>query len=183
MQGEQSERLAAVVRHQFGRRGRATSIGLARSWAARSCSDKVWFFAAVAPMGLARQPARRLFQPAAGHRQFGGTDAVLSRAARHAIRQRVIRHQPPGSGLRLVSGPTRCGRRGKSPSGTEFGFFGDIQKSCRCTTGPFTGANAIESERGMGLVAFRRGAGHVDRAADQPLAARSRRCRGRRPTG
>ncbi len=24
----------------------------------------------------------------------------------------------------------------------------DIQKSCRCTTGPFTGANAIESERG-----------------------------------
>ncbi len=28
------------------------------------------------------------------------------------------------------------------------GFFGDIQKSCRCTTGPFTGANAIESERG-----------------------------------
>jgi len=29
-----------------------------------------------------------------------------------------------------------------------FTFFGDIQKSCRCTTGPFTGANAIESERG-----------------------------------
>jgi len=27
-------------------------------------------------------------------------------------------------------------------------FTGDIQKSCRCTTGPFTGANAIESERG-----------------------------------
>ena len=26
--------------------------------------------------------------------------------------------------------------------------FFDIQKSCRCTTGPFTGANAIESERG-----------------------------------
>ena len=29
-----------------------------------------------------------------------------------------------------------------------FSFYGDIQKSCRCTTGPFTGANAIESERG-----------------------------------
>jgi hypothetical protein len=27
-------------------------------------------------------------------------------------------------------------------------FFVDIQKSCRCTTGPFTGANSIESERG-----------------------------------
>lgn len=27
-------------------------------------------------------------------------------------------------------------------------LFADIQKSCRCTTGPFTGANAIESERG-----------------------------------
>jgi hypothetical protein len=27
-------------------------------------------------------------------------------------------------------------------------FYFDIQKSCRCTTGPFTGANAIESERG-----------------------------------
>ena len=27
-------------------------------------------------------------------------------------------------------------------------YFVDVQKSCRCTTGPFTGANAIESERG-----------------------------------
>lgn len=27
-------------------------------------------------------------------------------------------------------------------------FFADLQKSCRCTTGPFTGANSIESERG-----------------------------------
>ena len=27
-------------------------------------------------------------------------------------------------------------------------FYFDVQKSCRCTTGPFTGANAIESERG-----------------------------------
>ena len=26
--------------------------------------------------------------------------------------------------------------------------FFDVQKSCRCTTGPFTGANSIESERG-----------------------------------
>src|SRR5207342_1943755 len=26
--------------------------------------------------------------------------------------------------------------------------YTDIQKDCRCTTGPFTGANAIESERG-----------------------------------
>ena len=29
-----------------------------------------------------------------------------------------------------------------------FNVYGDLQKSCRCTTGPFTGANAIESERG-----------------------------------
>jgi carboxypeptidase family protein len=27
-------------------------------------------------------------------------------------------------------------------------IYGDLQKDCRCTTGPFTGANAIESERG-----------------------------------
>jgi hypothetical protein len=27
-------------------------------------------------------------------------------------------------------------------------FYFDVQKSCRCTTGPFTGANSIESERG-----------------------------------
>ena len=27
-------------------------------------------------------------------------------------------------------------------------FYADLQKSCRCTTGPFTGANSIESERG-----------------------------------
>ena len=27
-------------------------------------------------------------------------------------------------------------------------LYGDLQKDCRCTTGPFTGANAIEQERG-----------------------------------
>jgi len=29
-----------------------------------------------------------------------------------------------------------------------FNIYADLQKSCRCTTGPFTGANAIEQERG-----------------------------------
>src|SRR5207248_1845704 len=29
-----------------------------------------------------------------------------------------------------------------------FNLYADLQKSCRCTTGPFTGANSIESERG-----------------------------------
>lgn len=29
-----------------------------------------------------------------------------------------------------------------------FNVYADLQKSCRCTTGPFTGSNAIESERG-----------------------------------
>src|SRR5207244_4861979 len=29
-----------------------------------------------------------------------------------------------------------------------FNLYGDLQKDCRCTTGPFTGANSIESERG-----------------------------------
>jgi len=33
-------------------------------------------------------------------------------------------------------------------SKNRFNVYGDLQKSCRCTTGPFTGANAIESERG-----------------------------------
>jgi hypothetical protein len=33
-------------------------------------------------------------------------------------------------------------------SKNRFNIYGDIQKNCRCTTGPFTGANAIEQERG-----------------------------------
>ncbi len=33
-------------------------------------------------------------------------------------------------------------------SKNRFNVYGDLQKSCRCTTGPFTGANSIESERG-----------------------------------
>ena len=109
--------------------------------------DKVWFFAAVArwgsrvnqpgayfnPLqGIGNSAARTLFYPGQPGTPYANASYDTSRPAAgfdwyrtHSLRatwQVAERHR--------------------------IGWFGDIQKSCRCTTGPFTGANAIESERG-----------------------------------
>ena len=60
------------------------------------------------------------------------------------------RRARPAAGLelRLVPQSLRPHHHAGRHRRIAFNVYADLQKSCRCTTGPFTGANAIESERG-----------------------------------
>lgn len=99
--------------------------------------DQLWFFAAIGRWGS------RVNQPGAYFNKLQGQSGNPVTA--------TLAYEPdltrPAAGfdwyrthaLRATWQATEKNR---------FGFFGDIQKNCRCTTGPFTGANAIESERG-----------------------------------
>lgn len=99
--------------------------------------DKVWFFGAIARWGSRVNQPGAFYNALQGKSGIPGTPTIAfapdtSRPAasfdwyrNHSLRatwQASVKHR--------------------------LAFFGDIQKSCRCTTGPFTGANAIESERG-----------------------------------
>ena len=99
--------------------------------------DKLWFFAAIARWGS------RVNQPGAYYNALQGKSGNpvtptlfyapdLSRPAASFdwFRNNSLRTTWQASARQRVN------------------FYFDIQKSCRCTTGPFTGANAIESERG-----------------------------------
>jgi Carboxypeptidase regulatory-like domain len=110
--------------------------------------DRVWFFGAIGRWGTrVNQPGAfynslqgksgvagtpTLFYPGQPGTPFASTAPDTSRPAasfdwfrNHALRTTV-----------------------NVTSKQRVNFYFDIQKSCRCTTGPFTGANAIESERG-----------------------------------
>ena len=91
------------------------------------------------PLGLPREPARRLLQQVA--RQIGAFPA-----------RRPIAFEPDldPAGRRSFDWFRNHSLRTtwQATEKHKFAFFGDLQKSCRSTTGPFTGANAIESERG-----------------------------------
>ena len=99
--------------------------------------DKVWFFAAIGRWGS------RVNQPGAYFNKLQGKSGIPGTA--------TIAYEPdlsrPAAAFdwfrtHALRATWQMNEKNK------FGFFGDIQKNCRCTTGPFTGANAIESERG-----------------------------------
>ena len=99
--------------------------------------DKLWFFAAVARWGS------RVNQPDAYFNLLQGKSGVPGTPT---IAYAPDLSHPAASfdwyGNHALRGTLQATSRNR------FSFYGDIQKSCRCTTGPFTGANAIESERG-----------------------------------
>jgi hypothetical protein len=106
--------------------------------------DKLWYFAAIGRWGS------RVNQPGAYFNALQGTGQTVP-GGPVIIPGTTLGYSPDterpaasfdwyrNHSLRLTWQATERNK---------FGFFGDIQKSCRCTTGPFTGANAIESERG-----------------------------------
>jgi hypothetical protein len=99
--------------------------------------DKVWFFAAIGRWGT------RVNQPGAFFNKLQGKSGIPGTP--------TIAYEPdlsrPAAGFDWFR--THALRATwQATEKNKFGFFGDIQKNCRCTTGPFTGANAIESERG-----------------------------------
>jgi hypothetical protein len=99
--------------------------------------DKIWFFAAVARWGS------RVNQPGAYYNKLQGKSGIPGTPT-IAYEPDLDRPAASFDWFRNHSLRTTWQATEKH----KFAFFGDIQKSCRCTTGPFTGANAIESERG-----------------------------------
>lgn len=99
--------------------------------------DKVWFFAAVARWGS------RINQPGAYYNKLQGKSGIPSVPT---IAFEPDLDRPAASFDWFRNHSLRA--TWQATEKHKFAVFGDIQKSCRCTTGPFTGANAIESERG-----------------------------------
>ncbi|MFN7917794.1 MAG: TonB-dependent receptor [Vicinamibacterales bacterium] len=129
--------------------------------------DKVWFFAAVARWGsTVRQPSA-FYNPLQGKAQaFNPTYGLAVPANGIGITPTLFYPGQPGSPFASTPygdpslGEVRpassfdwyrnhAGRiTAQITSKDRINIYGDLQKSCRCTTGPFTGANSIESERG-----------------------------------
>lgn len=106
--------------------------------------DKLWFFAAVGRWGT------RVNQPGAFFNALQGTGQTVV-GGPVILPGTTIGYSPDTSRPAASFDWYRNHSARLTYQATErnkFNFFGDIQKSCRCTTGPFTGANAIESERG-----------------------------------
>ena len=99
--------------------------------------DKIWFFAAVARWGS------RVNQPGAYYNKLQGQSGIPSVPT---IAFEPDLDRPAASYDWFRNHSLRA--TWQATEKHKFAVFGDIQKSCRCTTGPFTGANAIESERG-----------------------------------
>jgi len=110
--------------------------------------DKVWFFGAIGRWGS------RVNQPGAFYNSLQGKSGVPGTPTLF---------YPGQPGTPYANTPPDTSRPAASfdwfrnhslrttvnaTSRQRVNFYFDIQKSCRCTTGPFTGANAIESERG-----------------------------------
>ena len=110
--------------------------------------DKLWFFAAVARWGQRVNQPGAYFNPLQGKSGNpvtatlfypGQPGTPFANMAYDTSRPAASFDWYRNHSLRMTWQVTARQR---------VSLFADIQKSCRCTTGPFTGANAIESERG-----------------------------------
>ena len=99
--------------------------------------DKVWFFAAVGRWGSRVNQPGAFFNKLQGQSGVPGTGTI-------AYEPDLSRPAASFDWFRTHSLRTTW----QATSRHKFGMFADIQNNCRCTSGPFTGANAIESERG-----------------------------------
>ena len=111
------------------------------------------------PLGLDGAAAERVLQPAAGQGEYswqGHRRSDARRCSTRASRDRRTRTSDTPTSAQPSRPPASTGT-GTTPGrittqvDTEEPHqlsTRDLQKSCRCTTGPFTGANSIESERG-----------------------------------
>ena len=99
--------------------------------------DKLWFFASIARWGS------RVNQPGA---YFNALQGKSGNPVTSTLFYAPDLSRPAASFDWFRNNSLRTTWQASSRQRVNFYF--DIQKSCRCTTGPFTGANAIESERG-----------------------------------
>lgn len=129
--------------------------------------DKIWFFAALARWGSTVDQPSAYFNPLQGQAQAQNPNYGLANPANSVgVTPTLFYPGQPGSPYANVSYTdarfgeakpaasfdwyrTHAGRiTAQVTPRNRFNFYADLQKSCRCTTGPFTGANSIESERG-----------------------------------
>lgn len=99
--------------------------------------DKLWFFAALARWGS------NINQPGAYYNALQGKSGNPVTATLF-FQSDVSRPAASLDWYRTNSVRTTW----QASARQRVNVYFDVQKNCRCTTGPFTGANAIESERG-----------------------------------
>ena len=109
--------------------------------------DRLWFFAAVGRWG------QRVNQPGAYFNPLQGQSGNPVTATLFYPGQPGTPYATMAPGGRPAAGFDWYRNHSlrttwQATDRQRLNFFVDIQKSCRCTTGPFTGANAIEAERG-----------------------------------
>ncbi len=127
--------------------------------------DKIWFFTALARWGSTVQQPSAYFNPLQGKAQtlnptYGlakgvvGITPTLFYPGQPGSPYANIGYTDPSFGTPSPASSfdwyrNNAGRiTAQVTSKDRVNFYADLQKSCRCTTGPFTGANSIESERG-----------------------------------
>ena len=124
--------------------------------------DRVWFFAAIARWGSTVNQPSAYYNPLQGKANIPGQGVVgptptLFYPGQPGTPYASLSYTDPS--LWNGADPRKAfsfdwyrnhSGRVTTQVGTKnrFNIYADYQKSCRCTTGPFTGANAIESERG-----------------------------------
>ncbi|HEV3060290.1 MAG TPA: TonB-dependent receptor [Vicinamibacterales bacterium] len=124
--------------------------------------DKIWFFAALARWGSTVQ------EPSAYYNPLQDTANIPGRGIVGPTPTLFYPGQPgtPYANVTYAAAASAAGQSLQPASAFDWyrthagrityqindknrlNFYADLQKGCRCTTGPFTGANAIEQERG-----------------------------------
>ncbi|MBI3403299.1 MAG: carboxypeptidase regulatory-like domain-containing protein [Acidobacteria bacterium] len=110
--------------------------------------DRVWFFAAIARWGSTVNQPGAYYNPLQGKSTVPGTATLFypGQPGTPYANMAPDTSRPAASFDWFRNHSLRTTVQASERQRVNVYF--DIQKSCRCTTGPFTGANAIESERG-----------------------------------
>ena len=113
-------------------------------------------------LGFHGPAAERLLQPAAGQgehprqgRRRSDADVVLSRASRASPYAKSLqRLRTPAGRPRASTGiaPTPAASRRRSTPKNRINFYADLQKDCRCTTGPVHRRELDRIRARLGLV-------------------------------
>jgi len=116
--------------------------------------DKVWFFTAIGRWGSTVQEPSAYYNSLQGKANIPGKGIVGPTPTLFYPGQpgSPFVNTPPDTSRPAAAFDwyrTHAGRvTYQATQRNRINVYADIQKDCRCTTGPFTGANAIESERG-----------------------------------
>ena len=127
--------------------------------------DKIWFFTALGRWGQTVAQPSAYYNPLQGKAQVANPGYGLAKGV-VGITPTLFYPGQPGSPY-ATTGYTDASFGTPSPASSfdwyrnnagrittqvtprnRVNVYADFQKSCRCTTGPFSGANSIESERG-----------------------------------